>query len=190
MWNIIGAVFGGAYLGGKLSSERKAAKIAKQNQDEWENVFEEWKIRMTSSKLEAELELYVHKHPADAAQMARAVCPCIPEDSDNAETHLRILLAKRGKLRKIDAAFGIRTPDYAPPVLIAEQKYKDFYCFVSWLKMYIAKNSGTNEKMFFVPSYPASNSKRYFDLNDTSNLLQCGTYVWAPQEINAYIDNR
>lgn len=189
MWSILEAVFGGAYLGGKLSSERKASKIAKQKQEKWEQTLITWQKRMTNEKLEAELELYIHKHPMDAAQMARAVCPCIPKDLENAETYLRILLAKRGKLRKIDAAFGIKTPDYAPPVLIAKQKYREFYDFAVWLKDYIAKKSGMDEGMYFVPSYPTDTSRKYYEISDISHVLQCGTYEWAPQNIVAYIEN-
>lgn len=189
MWSILEAVFGGAYLGGKLSSERKAAKIAKQKREEWEQTLNVWQGRMTNEEMEAELELYVHKQPMDAAQMARAVCPCIPKDLENAETYLRILLAKRGKLRKIDAAFGIKTPDYAPPVLTAKQKYREFYDFVLWLKEYIAKNSDMDEEMYFVPSYPTNTSQHYYEMSDINYVLQCGTYEWAPQNIVLYIEN-
>lgn len=77
MRDILGAVFGSAYSGGKSSFERKAAKIAKQKQEEWKQALNVWQKRMTNENLESELELYVYKHPVDAAQMARTLCATV-----------------------------------------------------------------------------------------------------------------
>lgn len=191
MWDILGAVFGGAHLAGKVSSERSASKEAAQKRDNWKQALDEWSMIMTSENLEAKLELFIRERPVDAAQKAKSLCQCIPKDQFNNTTYLRILLAEHGKIRKIDAGIGIETPLYTPnPALRARQQYMDFYKYVTWLKEFLERNGAVKSDMFFVPSYPGNNSQRYFGLNDTSNLLRCGTYVWAPQEITAYLEKR
>ena len=191
MWDILGAVFGGAYLAGKVSSERSASMEAAQKRDEWKHAFDEWSASVTNKSLEAKLELFIHQRPQDAAQKAKALCNCIPEDQHNNTTYLRVLLAEHGKIRSVDAGFGIETPLYsATPVLKSRQQYMAFYQFIWWIKESIEKNGAPKADMFFVPAYPGNNSTKYHDLHDTSNLMRSGTYVWFPQRIGTYLDKR
>ena len=102
-----------------------------------------------------------------------------------------MLLAGYGKIRSVDAGFGIETPLYpSSPVLKSRQQYMEFYQFIGWIKETVERNGAPKLDMVFIPAYPSSNSPKYYDLHDTSNLMRSGTYVWLPQRIVTYLDKR
>lgn len=191
MWEIIGALFGGGYLAAKVASDKSAAKGAARKREEWHCALDEWRTNITDESLENKLELYVHNNPADAAQKAKALCQFIPENQHSPTTYLRVLLSEYGKIKMDDAAFGITTPLYVPnPVLEAKQKYRDFFEFVIWLNRNLERHGANTGEILFVPSYPKTNSKSYYSSQEAGRLLEYGTYVWAPQRINIYLDKK
>lgn len=191
MWEIIGALLGGGYLAAKVVADKSAAKGAAQKREEWSCALDEWRANITDESLENKLELYVHNNPADAAQKAKALCKFIPDNQHSPTTYLRVLLSEYGKIRMNDAAFGIKTPLYVPePVLEAKQKYRDFFEFVIWLNRNLERHGANTGEIFFVPSYPKPNSKSYYSSQEAGRLLVHGTYVWAPQRINIYLDKK
>lgn len=191
MWSILIAVLGGAYFVGKMSLEKSASKKAGREHKEWSSALDEWCVNMTDERLENRLELSIYNNPIEAAQTANRLCPFIPDDQQNQTTYLRIILAQQGKIPVLDADFGIKTPLYGPkPVLIARQKYHDFFEFVTWLNTNLKQHGADTGEMLFVPSYPKSDSKQYYSMQEAEGLLVPGRYEWAPQNICAYLDGK
>lgn len=191
MWSIFVAVLGGIYLAGKMSSERIASKKATRKREDWKCAFDEWRANITDEHLEKQLELFIHDNPTSAAQAAQELCKLMPEDQQNPTTYLRVLLADKGKIRKLDANFGIEAPLYIPkPALTAEQQYRNFFEFVIWLNRNLERNGADTGEILFIPSYPAPNSKKYYSIKETEGLFVHGTYVWSIQNICAYLDKK
>jgi len=191
MWSVLVAVLGSVYLAGKMSAEKGASQEATSKREEWNRALNEWCAKITDEDLENRLELYIRDNLFEASQKAKYLCNCIPKDQDNITTYLRILLAEHGKIKKTDAIFGIDTPLYTPkPAGAAEQKYKDFFEFVAWLNSSLNEHGADTGQVFFIPSYPKPESKKYYDMPEAGELLECGTYVWAPQRIAVYLDKK
>lgn len=191
MWAVLIAVLGGAYFAGKMASERSASKEATKKREEWKRLLDEWCVNITDERLEAKLEAYIQSNPYEAAEKAKSICRFIPEDQHNPTTYLRILLSHEGKIRKLDAIFGVETPLYVPqPVLTAKQKYRDFFEFIIWLNRNLERHGADMKEVFFIPSYPAPDSKEYYSAQEAGKLLVKGTYVWAPQRICIYLDKK
>ena len=149
MWSVLVAVLGGAYFAGKMLSEKSTSKEATRKRKEWSRALDEWCANITDEHLEKKLELFIHNNPTDAAQTAKKLCQFIPEDQQNQTTYLRILLANEGKIRKLDAIFGIETPLYAPkPALIAKQKYRDYFEFIIWLNRNLERHGADAGEVF------------------------------------------
>lgn len=186
MWDLFIALFGGAYLAIKIFSERKASRKI----DEQRQAAEAWRAAVIDDSLEEKTNSFVFSHPIDAAQRANVVCPCIPEDQHNDATYRRILLARYGKISRLDTSFGIATPSYLPyPVEKARRQYQEYYRFVVWLKAFLEKNGAPKCDMVFNPAYPKSEQPSHpvplYDIS-SGELWQEGTYVWRPQETTEY----
>ena len=72
MWAVLTAVLGGAYLAGKMSSERSASKEATQKREEWKRLLDEWCVNITDERLESRLETYIQRNPFEAAEKAKS----------------------------------------------------------------------------------------------------------------------
>ena len=195
--SLIIAILIGAYLLIRIGNDKINSRISADKGERWEQALHGWQASVTDERLEEEIELFIYEKPLEAAQKSESLCSCIPKHLKyNKETLSRILLAEHGKIRKMDALFGIEMPiyDHSKPTLIIQQQYMEIYQFVVWLKDFLEKNGAPKVDMFFELSYSGKDSPKYFNLNDiynlsaTSDLLLCGTYEWEPQNITAYYD--
>lgn len=192
MWEIISALFGGGYLAAKVVSDKSAAKEAEKKREEWKRELDDWVAKVTNRVLEDELGFFVNEHFFDAADKARNLCSNIPEDQKNPTTYLRVLMAEHGKITQSDASFGMITPFYDPgkmSQLEVKQKYREFFEFAVCLG-HMLKRNGIDGEMFFIPAYRGVNTKKYYKMDEAGNVPQHGTYVWAPQRINIYLDKK
>lgn len=179
------------FIGFKIIIEKSASMEAAHKRDEWKSAHDEWCASVTDKNLEDELELFIYNNPTYAGELARKICPLLPKDQQDKTNSLRILLAQRGKIRHFDALFGIKTPFYSPkPALKMKQQYMVFYVYITWLNNYLEKNGFPKNDLYFVPDYPGSNSPSFININDKSELIRCGTYVWSPQRIETYFGKR
>ena len=148
MFEIFGALFGGMFLSGKISSDNRKLKEIRKTFERRAQRRQEWLSSVIDTEYESRLSYYI-SNPNNAEQVMGEVnkfCEELPSFCNIAYTNdgkfsknvLRMLMVKQGKLPLSDAIGSIQAP---PSYNFQYQiKRKSFDEFMSWIDHELQRN--------------------------------------------------